>query len=292
MSILADKNTRVLVQGITGIQASFHIKRSIDNGTNVVAGTSPNYAQGEHLGVPVFANVREAVKNMPIDASVLFVPARAVKQAVREVVEAGVKLAVSIAQGVPMHDMLEIKSMLKGSQTMLIGPNTPGLMTPNEARLGIFPEDLLHQGSIGIISRASTLTYEGILETNAAGLGQSTVIGLGDDVIIGTDFCPLLEKFMADDATKAIVLIGKADNAYELQAAEYYAKLSHKKPVIAFVAGESLPFASTMGYAADILTHGLTSVQDKKKVLSAAGMTVVDRMNFIHQALADLHLND
>ena len=123
-------------------------------------------------------------------------------------------------------------------------------------------------------------------------MGQSTVIGLGDDVIIGTDFCPLLEKFMADDATKAIVLIGKADNAYELQAAEYYAKLAHKKPVIAFVAGESLPFASTMGYAADILTHGLTSVQDKKKVLSAAGMTVVDRMNFIHQALADLHLND
>lgn len=292
MSILADKNTRVLVQGITGIQASFHVKRSIDNGTNVVAGTSPNYKQGEHLGVPVFANVREAVKNMPIDASVLFVPARAVKQAVREAVEAGVKLAVSIAQGVPVHDMLEIKAMLKGSQTMLIGPNTPGLMTPKEARLGIFSEDLLHQGSIGIISRASTLTYEGILETNAAGLGQSTVIGLGDDMIIGTDFCPLLEKFMEDDATKAVVLIGKADNAYELQAAECYAKLPHKKPVIAFVAGESLPFASTMGYAADILTHGLTSVQDKKKVLSAAGMTVVDRMNYIHQALADLHLND
>ncbi len=292
MSILADKNTRVLVQGITGIQASFHIKRSIDNGTKVVAGTSPNYTQSEHLGVPVFANVKEAIKNMPIDASVLFVPARAVKQAVREAVEAGIKLAVSIAQGVPVHDMLEIKAMLKGSETLLIGPNTPGLMTPNEARLGIFPEDLLHSGSIGIISRASTLTYEGIIETNVAGLGQSTVIGLGDDMIIGTDFCPLMEKFMADEKTRAIILIGKADNAYELQAAEYYASLSHKKPIIAFVAGESLPFTSTMGYAADILTHGLTSVQDKKKVMSSAGMVVVDRMNLIHQALADLKLND
>jgi succinyl-CoA synthetase alpha subunit len=292
MSILADKNTRVLVQGITGIQASFHMKRSIDNGTNVVAGTSPNYTQGEHLGVPVFRNVRDAKKNMPIDASVLFVPAKAVKYAVREVVEAGIKLAVSIAQGVPVHDMLEIKAMLKGSQTLLIGPNTPGVMTPNEARLGIFPEDLLHKGSIGIISRASTLTYEGIIETNTAGFGQSTVIGLGDDMIIGTDFFPLLEKFMNDDETKAVVLIGKADNAYELKAAEFYAGLPHKKPVIAFVAGESLPFASTMGYATDILTHGLTSVQDKKKVMSAAGMIVVNRMNLIHQALADLNLHD
>lgn len=288
MSILVNKKTRVLVQGITGIQASFHVKRSIDNGTNIVAGTSPQHQQDEHLGVPVFANVAEAVKNMPIDASVLFVPARAVKQAVREAIEAKIGLVVSIAQGVPVHDMLEIKAMLKDSETIMIGPNTPGVITPQEARLGIFPENIHQKGCIGIISRASTLTYEGVLETNAAGLGQSTVVGIGDDMIVGTDFRELMAQFMADDETKALVLIGKADNVYEQQAAEAYAQMEHKKPIIAFVAGETLPFGSTMGYAIDILSHGFSSIQDKKKILSDAGMTVVDKMCQIHQALADL----
>ncbi len=290
MSVLADKNTRVLIQGITGIQASFHVKRSMDNGTNVVAGTSPQFSEKEHLGVPVFANVQEAVKNIPIDASVLFVPARAVKQAVREAIEAKIKLVISIAQGVPVHDMLEIKAMLKGSETMMIGPNTPGLITPNEARLGIFPENIHHKGCIGIISRASTLTYEGVLETNAAGLGQSTVIGLGDDMIVGTDYCPLITRFMEDDETKALVLIGKADNVYEQMAAEHYAAMKHKKPIIVFVAGETLSFSAPMGYAVDIITHGRSSIQDKKKFMSNSGMIVVDQMSQIHTALAELKL--
>lgn len=290
MSVLANKNTRVLVQGITGIQASFHVKRSMDNGTNVVAGTSPQFSEKEHLGVPVFATVQEVVKNMPIDASVLFVPARAVKQAVREAVEAKIKLIVSIAQGVPVHDMLEIKAMLNGSETLMIGPNTPGLITPDEARLGIFPENIHHKGNVGIISRASTLTYEGVIETNLAGLGQSTVIGLGDDMIVGTDYCPLLTHFMKDDETKAIVLIGKADNVYEQMAAEHYAAMTHKKPVIAFVAGETLTYSAPMGYAADIITHGLSSIQDKKKFMKQSGMTVVEQMSQIHTALAELKL--
>lgn len=290
MSVLANKNTRVLVQGITGIQASFHVKRSMDNGTNVVAGTSPQFSEKEHLGVPVFATVQEAVKNMPIDASVLFVPARAVRQAVREAVEAKIKLIVSIAQGVPVHDMLEIKAMLNGSETLMIGPNTPGLITPDEARLGIFPENIHHKGNVGIISRASTLTYEGVLETNLAGLGQSTVIGLGDDMIVGTDYCPLLTHFMEDDETKAIVLIGKADNVYEQMAAEHYASMTHKKPVIAFVAGETLTYSAPMGYAADIITHGLSSIQDKKKFMKQSGMIVVEQMSQIHTALAELKL--
>ena len=290
MSVLANKNTRVLIQGITGIQASFHVKRSMDNGTNVVAGTSPQFSEKEHLGVPVFATVQEAVKNMPIDASVLFVPARAVKQAVREAVEAKIKLIVSIAQGVPVHDMLEIKAMLNGSETLMIGPNTPGLITPDEARLGIFPENIHHKGNVGIISRASTLTYEGVIETNLAGLGQSTVIGLGDDMIVGTDYCPLLTHFMEDDETKAIVLIGKADNVYEQMAAEHYAAMTHKKPVIAFVAGETLTYSAPMGYAADIITHGLSSIQDKKKFMKQSGMIVVEQMSQIHTALAELKL--
>lgn len=290
MSILVNKKTRVLVQGITGIQASFHAKRSIDNGTNIVAGTSPQHQQDEHLGVPVFKNVATAVKNMPIDASVLFVPARAVKQAVREAIEAEIGLVVSIAQGVPVHDMLEIKAMLQGSKTTMIGPNSPGIITPDEARLGIFPENIHQKGCIGIISRASTLTYEGVLETNIAGLGQSTVVGIGDDMIVGTDFRALMAQFMADEETKALVLIGKADNVYEQQAAAAYARMAYKKPIVAFVAGETLPFGSTMGYALDILSHGFSSIQDKKKILSDAGMIVVDKMCQIHQALADLGL--
>lgn len=290
MSILANRHTRILVQGITGIQASFHVKRSIDNGTNVVAGTSPQHLQNEHLGVPVFDNVAAAVKSMPIDASVLFVPARTVKQAVREAVEAEISLIVSIAQGVPVHDMMEIKAMLKGSKTMMIGPNTPGLITPEEARLGIFPENIHHKGCIGIISRASTLTYEGVLETNITGLGQSTVIGIGDDMIVGTDYRELMDKFMQDDETKALVLIGRADNAYEQLAAEYYTQMSHKKPIVAFVAGETLPFGAIMGYAVDILSRGAYSTQDKKEVMKKSGMIVVDKMCQIHEALAELKL--
>lgn len=291
MSILVNKNTRVLIQGITGTQASFHVKRSMECGTNVVAGISPKHGGEEHLGVPVFNSIRDAQKQFTFDASVLFVPANGVKSAVREAVEAGVPLIVSIAQGVPVHDMLEIKAMLNGSGTMVIGPNTPGLITPDEARLGIFPDNIHKKGSVGIVSRSSTLTYEAVLEVNAANLGQSTVVGLGDDMIVGSDFRELLKLFMADDETKAVVLVGKADNAYEILAAECYASLPNKKPVIAFVAGETLPYHSyNMGYAADIVTHGKITVSDKKRIMREAGMIVADNIGQIHEILKDLHL--
>lgn len=289
MSVLADKNTRVLIQGITGTQASFHVKRSIESGTNVVAGVSPHHGGEEHLGVPVFNTINEAQKQFSFDASVLFVPASGVKSAVREAVEAGIGLIVSVAQGVPVHDMLEIKAMLKGSNTLMIGPNTPGLITPGEARLGIFPENIHKKGTIGVISRSSTLTYEAVMETNAAGMGQSTVIGLGDDMIIGSDFRAILAPFMEDEQTKAVVLVGKADNAYEILAAEYYASLSNPKPVIAFVAGEALPYHNyNIGYAADIITHGRITVSDKKRIMQEAGMQVADNMRQIHQILSSL----
>jgi len=289
MSVLADKNTRVLIQGITGTQASFHVKRSIESGTNVVAGVSPHHGGEEHLGVPVFNSINEAQKQFSFDASVLFVPASGVKSAVREAVEAGIGLIVSVAQGVPVHDMLEIKAMLKGSNTLMIGPNTPGLITPGETRLGIFPENIHKKGTIGVISRSSTLTYEAVMETNAAGMGQSTVIGLGDDMIIGSDFRAILAPFMEDEQTKAVVLVGKADNAYEILAAEYYASLSNPKPVIAFVAGEALPYHNyNIGYAADIITHGRITVSDKKRIMQEAGMQVADNMRQIHQILSSL----
>jgi succinyl-CoA synthetase alpha subunit len=291
MSVLANKNTRVLIQGITGTQASFHVKRSIESGTNIVAGISHRHGGEEHLGIPVFDTIREAQRQFSFDASVLFVPANGVKSAVREAIEAEIPLIISIAQGVPVHDMLEIKSMLNASKTLMIGPNTPGLITPEEARLGIFPENIHKKGNIGIISRSSTLTYEAVLETKAAGLGQSTVIGLGDDMIVGSDFRVMLNLFMQDEDTKAVVLIGKADNAYEILAAKYYASLSNKKPVIAFVAGEALPYHNyNMGYASDIITHGRITVSDKKRIMREAGMTVVDNMGQIHQILQELQL--
>ncbi|MBR3676288.1 MAG: succinate--CoA ligase subunit alpha [Alphaproteobacteria bacterium] len=290
MAILANKNSRVLIQGITGTQATFHVKRSLEGGTNIIAGTSPGHGGEEHLGVPVFNNVREAQRRFAFDASVLFVPAMATKNAVREAVEAEIGLIVSIASGVPVHDMLEIRSMLKGSKTLMIGPNTPGIITPGEARLGIFPDNIHKKGKIGIISRSSTLTYEAVLQTNKAELGQSTVIGLGDDMIIGTDFRELIKKFMDDDETSAVVLVGKADNMYEQLAAEYYASLTNKKPIVAFVAGEALPFGHTMGYAVDIITHGRVTVSDKKRIMREAGIIVVDRMNQVHESLLNLKL--
>ncbi len=288
MSILADKNTKVLVQGITGTQASFHVKRSIDYGTNVVAGTSPKFEGKEHLGVPVFHNIAEATQYTNIDAAMMFVPATALKNAVKEVVEAEIPLAVSIADNVPLHDMLEIKAMLNGSKTTLIGPDTPGLITPQEARLGIFPENIHHKGSIGIVSRASTLTYETVIETNLANLGQSTVVGIGDDMIVGTDYRQIIKLFQEDNSTDAIILIGKSDGMYEQLAAEYYSDLPHKKPIIAFIAGESLPFEHSMGYAGDIITGGKITVQDKKRLLRDAGMIVVDSIDQIHLVLQQL----
>ena len=290
MSILADKNTKVIVQGITGTQASFHTKKSIEYGTKIVAGTSPHYQEGEYLGVPVFKSISEAQKHTEIDASLMFVPARALKNAVREAVEAEIKLIVSVADGVPVHDMLEIKAMLNGSETMMIGPNTPGIITPNEARLGIFPENLHKKGSVGIISRSSTLTYEAVVETNLAGLGQSSVIGLGDDMVIGTDYVEILKRFMADDETKAMVMLGKIDSLYEQKAAEYYDTLTAKKPLIALIVGESMPYNHMMGYAGDIITHGRITVADKKAILQKSGIIVVDSINQIHDELIKLNL--
>lgn len=288
MSVFVNKNTQVLCQGITGTQASFHIQRSLDYGTKVVGGVTPGKGGSLHLNLPVFDTIKEAVKETGATASVMYVPAKAVKSAVKEAVEAELELVVSIADSVPLKDMLEIKSMLKGSGTKLIGPNTPGIITPGEARLGIFPENIHNSGNIGIVSRSSTLTYEAVLETKRAGLGQSTVIGLGDDVLIGIDFIDALTAFHADEKTKAIILIGQLGGAFEEVAAEWYKKLAVKKPVVAFIAGNAIPFGHKMGYAGDVITDGYISVQDKKDALSSSGMIVVNHINDIHKELTKL----
>lgn len=288
MSILVNKDTKVIVQGITGTQASFHVKRSLDYGTKIVGGVTPGKGGSRHLELPVFDSVKEAVKETGANASVMFVPARFVKDAVREAVEGGLDLAVCIADSVPIKDMLEIKNMLKGTKTKLIGPNTPGIITPGEARLGIFPENIHNPGRIGIVSRSSTLTYEAVIETARAGLGQSTVIGLGDDMLIGIDFVDALERFIQDDNTDAVVMIGQLGGTFEEVGARYYKNLEFKKPVIGFVAGNAVPFGHKMGYAGDIITKGHVTAQDKKDAMNDAGMVVVNNINAIHSELQKL----
>lgn len=287
MSILVDKNTKLICQGITGQQASFHIQRSIDYGTNVVGGVTPQKGGTTHLGLPVFNTVAEAKKSTGANASIMYVPAQFVKNAVKEAVEAEIPLAVCIADWVPIKDMLEIKAMLRGSKTKLIGPNTPGIITPNQARLGIFPENIHQSGNIGIVSRSSTLTYEAVIETNLVQLGQSTVVGLGDDMLIGMDFVDILERFHKDEETKIIILIGQHGGSFEEAAANFYKGLKNKKPVIAYVAGNTVPLGHKMGYAGDLVTGGYSSI-NKKQILQNSGMIVVEKINFIHQELLKL----
>ena len=288
MAIFVNKDTLVVCQGITGTQASFHVKNSLDYGTKVVAGVTPDKGGTLHLGLPVFNTLQEAVKETKATASVMYVPASQLKTAVREAVEAELDLAVSIAADVPLRDMLEIKAMLRGCKTKLIGPNTPGIITPDEARLGIFPVDIHKKGNIGVVSRSSTLTYEAVLSIDRAGLGQSTVVGLGDDILIGVDFIDVISAFNHDDETKAIVMIGQLSGPFEEAAAEWYKRQHNKKPVIAFVAGDAMPFDHNMGYAGDILTNGYVSVQDKKDALADAGMIVVNSVSDITKALVSL----
>ena len=288
MSVFVNKKTKVICQGITGTQASFHIRRSLDYGTKIVAGVTPGKGGELHLNLPVFDSVREAVAETGATASILYVPAQMVKSAVLEDIEAGLDLAVCIADQVPLKDMLEIKEALKGSKTKLIGPNTPGIITPKEARLGIFPENIHKAGQIGVVSRSSTLTYEAVLEINRAKEGQSTVIGLGDDVLIGLDFIEALKAFHDDKKTKAVVMIGQLGGAFEEAAAEWYKKEKNKKPIVAFVAGNAVPFGHKIGYAGDVMTNGYVSVQDKKDALLDAGMIVVNHINDIHSELEKL----
>ena len=288
MSILIDSTTKAICQGITGTQATFHVRRSLDYGTKFVGGVTPGKGGSMHLGLPVFNTVKEAVSETKANSSVMYVPAQFVKSAVIEAAEAELDLVVCIADSVPLKDMLEINSILKGSKTKLIGPNTPGVITPGQARLGIFPENIHTPGDIGIVSRSSTLTYEAVLETSRAGRGQSTVVGLGDDMLIGIDFVDVLERFHQDPKTKAIVLIGQMGGMFEEVAAEYYKKIANPKPVIAFVAGSAIPFGHKMGYAGDVITRGQISAQDKKDALEDAGMIVVDNINDINMRIKEL----
>ncbi|MCM1323089.1 MAG: succinate--CoA ligase subunit alpha [Acetobacter sp.] len=288
MAVLVNKKTKIMVQGITGTQASFHIQRAINYGTKVVAGVVPNKSEEKHLGVPLFTTVVEAKEKTGADASIIFVPAKFAKSAILEAIRAKLKLVVIITSGIPVNDMIEIRKELENSQTILIGPNTPGVITPQEAYMGIFPDNIHQSGDIGIISRSSTLTYEVILEINKTGLGESTVIGLGDDFIIGTGFFKIIKEFNDDKKTKAIVLIGGIGGNYEIEAARLYQTLNKKKPVIALLTEDVTPLSVNNGLAPEILCHGITTASDKRKQLENAGMIVVNSIQDLKNELLKL----
>jgi len=284
MSILANRNTRVVIQGITGRQASFHLRHILSTPTNVVAGVTKNATESSHLGVALYESVKAAVEATGANASLLFVPAPNVKEAVFEAIDAGIKLIVSIAYGVPILDVMEIQQKVKAAGAVFLGPNTPGIASCDEAYLGIFDQNILKKGRVGIVSRSSTLTYEAILETNQAGLGQSTVVGLGDDMIAGASFEKMLALFEKDEDTDIVVLIGALGGTYEEEAALCYQNLKIKKPLIVYITGlENLE--DDIGYASDILTHGKVTVEDKKQAFRQAGAIVLDNITDLHTAL-------
>lgn len=274
MSILIDANTRVVCQGLTGRQGSFHTKQCLDYGTKVVSGVTPGRGGEKHLGIPVYNTVSEAVEETNATVSMSYVPARFAAAAILEAAEAGLELIVCITEGIPVLDMIRAKAALADYPCRLIGPNCPGIITPGEAKIGIMPGFIHQPGSVGIISRSGTLTYEAVYQTTKAGLGQTTCIGIGGDPIRGMSFIDGLELFVADPETLGIILVGEIGGSDEEAAAEYIA--SHvKKPVVAYVAGVTAPSGKRMGHAGAIISSGKGTAEQKYLAFERAGVTIV-----------------
>ena len=287
MSILVNKDTRLIVQGFTGSQGTLHSEQSIDYGTNIVGGVTPGKGGTEHLGKPVFNSVQEAVDKLDPNASIIFVPAKFCKESIIESAEAGVKLIVCITEGIPTLDMLEIKKRIDDLGVRLIGPNCPGVITPGEAKLGIMPGNIHKPGSIGIISRSGTLTYEAVKQTTDLGFGQSSCVGIGGDPIPGSSFIDMLKLFEDDDQTEAIVLVGEIGGTAEEAAAEYI-KNNVTKPVISYIAGQTAPAGKRMGHAGAIIAGGKGTAKDKIKKLEECGVHIADNLVSIGSKVAEV----
>lgn len=273
MSVLVDQNTRVLFQGFTGREASFHAQASIDYGTKVVGGVTPGKGGLMHLGLPVFNTVADAVKQTGATASVIFVPPPYAADAIMEAVDAGIPLVVCITEGIPTEDMVQAREFMKGSSSRLIGPNCPGIISPGKCKIGIMPASIHKPGHVGVVSRSGTLTYEAVGQLTKLGIGQSTCIGIGGDPIIGTSFLDAIQLFNADPDTHAIVMIGEIGGNAEETAAEYI-KSHVKKPVVGFIAGQTAPPGRRMGHAGAIISGGSGKAEDKMKAMEEAGITV------------------
>lgn len=287
MSILVDSETRLLVQGITGREGTFHAGQMIEYGTNVVAGVTPGRGGGSVHGVPVFDTVSEATRETGVNASIIYVPARFAPDAVLEAADAGIPLIICITENIPVNEMVKVRAHVNSKGARLIGPNCPGLITPDEAKVGIMPGYIHKRGRVGLVSRSGTLTYEVVWALTESGLGQTSAVGIGGDPINGTSFIDVLELFEADDETEGIVLLGEIGGSDEEDAAAYIAE-SVSKPVAAFIAGRTAPPGKRMGHAGAIISGGSGTAESKINALEAAGVAVADRPSAVADLMLDL----